>query len=837
MPVQSLKCFHCKELVVGFVEELQRHVDLHIQRNHFDPNLVFHDCMVPKCNGRFNHFKSLKRHIKLNHPQNKEQEQDEEEGCEEVSVIRTERVEDPANGPNEGYQDEETAEFEDTGPTTEQIKRSVSLAICRLAKDVSLPQTKISEMINICEMLTRLLTENLAFHARKFIKKVGVDLTSNAAMSFLNCFNFPDLFSSVSSATKQRNFLESIAVDIPTPEEKMLSTREDIRHINGVSTMVKVNETFMYIPIIDTLKLIFRNPETRKLLSKEQDHVTRLPEVAEYNTFRSGSTYQSSDYFSEFPDAIRISLYQDDVELGNALSSRAGINKVSIFDFKIQNMPDKWNSSPRSVFPLIYCTSLDAKKHGYNRILKPLVQDLKKLEKGINVHYGSEVFTLRATVTMFCGDTLAAHDVFGLLGPTATYFCRICTIPRGLYHADPLQKHPWRTEQWYNENLEKVQSGEIKPSECGLKPCGCILNELQNFHITRNYSLDTMHDIAEGIVPLCIQLVLSRYYKNKNIDLRVDCINKRIQLFKYGYVDKKNRPCANITDAMLIKPKEVRLKQTASQNMCLLRSIPFLFADKVPTDCKLMRMIGHLINITRILNSTIISHHLLAQLEEHIRLFDGIFYQSFSRKINKSHHLEHYVECIRRSGNMKQFNCFVFEQKNKPNKDQSGTCKNFINICKSLANRQSFTMIMHILDNTYADAIVYHAGKLVLTEKCKSNSFVDEPYVFIPKRATINGIEFRTNLVVCIKEFRNEYFPCYGIIQELVVINRKLYFLLNICSTNTYNDLLEAYEVEVIPETKFFNIDEIHSHTTFAFWSPYKSNIKYISRRCYHQDY
>lgn len=148
-----------------------------------------------------------------------------------------------------------------------------------------------------------------------------------------------------------------------------------------------------------------------------------------------------------------------------------------------------------------------------------MIADLKKLENGITVYYESEPFVFRATLAVFVGDTLAVHDVFNLLGPGANFFCRICTISRPVFIENPHSQHPIRTKDWYESKMQQLKSGEISSKECGLQSRGCILNELNNFHVCENYVLDVMHDMAEGVVPLTLQLVLNRYLKSEEIDL------------------------------------------------------------------------------------------------------------------------------------------------------------------------------------------------------------------------------------------------------------------------------------------------------------------------------
>lgn len=820
----SIVCFICLRPVPGYLDGLNHHIGWHIQKKDFLPDTSFYDCTFPACNMRYTHWSSLKRHIREKHPSDVTNVPNENHIQEHFETVLIEG----------DQQDQLPQEDEDTSAYAE-LKRTASLSICRLTSDVGLPQSKISEAVNIFDNLISQLSE---FYERKvvsFLKTHDVDPAAEPTRLFLETFKNVNLFEYVKTFSKQKAFLKSLATDMPEPQEKCVGVRDTVRHVSGVPKQTMVNETFQYVPIVETLKLIFRNPSNRELLQREHQ-IDHTPGLREYRSFRDGQTYQNKEYFQQHPNAIRLSLYQDDVELGNALSSRAGKNKMCNYSFKIQNFPEKFNSAPRSIFPIIFALSKTVKKIGYNHLMEPLISDLKRLEKGVTVYYGTERFEIRAVVTMFCGDSLAAHDVFGLLSPSARFFCRICTIPRPVFHEEPLRKFPARTLEWYKENLEAVQCGNSNPSQCGLKAGGCILNELENYHITENWSLDAMHDLAEGVIPLTVLLVLSRY--SKQLGFTKAFINQRIRTFSYGFVDRKNRPMSNISTEMLSHPASHRLRQTAVQNILLLRAFPFLFGDKVPEDCNYMIMIGHLINITRILFSPVVSENMLAWLDEHLRLFDDFFYSNFKRRINKSHHMQHYSECIRRSGPMKQFNCLTFEQKNKIAKNQAVNCRNFRNICKSIAQRQCFKTTIEILENPFRDRLSYHSGSIINTESLDFNLPDDSMMaVYCPEIVTINGVEFRKNLLVALRNHEDLVYPSYGIIRNIIEVEGQTHFLLRACSTTCYNNFLQAYEVEVLESDVLVEIEAVFLHTTFSFRKTYNGDKKYISRRIFNMDY
>lgn len=75
-------------------------------------------------------------------------------------------------------------------------------------------------------------------------------------------------------------------------------------------------------------------------------------------------------------------------------------------------------------------------KYDFKTILKPLLEDITKMEShlGVTVNINGKETTIRATLASFCSDGLAAHEVYRLLQPSAKMFCRMCMISREDLH-------------------------------------------------------------------------------------------------------------------------------------------------------------------------------------------------------------------------------------------------------------------------------------------------------------------------------------------------------------------------------------------------------------------
>ncbi|XP_044578915.1 uncharacterized protein LOC123261386 [Cotesia glomerata] len=331
-------------------------------------------------------------------------------------------------------------------------------------------------------------------------------------------------------------------------------------------------ETFQYVPIIDSLKLVISNPNVLQAILNEQKSPDGI-----LSSFLDGQHAETHDFLRRYPHVLRIQLYYDELEIVNPLGSKTGIHKLGAFYYSIQNIPPEINSDLNSIHVLLLCTDIDVKNYGFNKILQPFLNDLSALEsdEGVLVHTEHGPFTLRATLAAFIGDGLAVHDVFNLLGPSSNQFCRLCMYSRDDLHVGSLQLGQKRTLNLYQEHLDLLKNSNFSAenvSSTGMRG-NCCLNESGYFHVTSNKIFDPMHDFLCGICPMIIKLVLKQYILVEK-KFNTNYLNGNITSFQWGYCENTNKPSANFTDSML-RRKDHLISQKAMQTWCLIRALPF----------------------------------------------------------------------------------------------------------------------------------------------------------------------------------------------------------------------------------------------------------------------
>lgn len=501
-----------------------------------------------------------------------------------------------------------------------------------------------------------------------------------------NCFDqLENPFSVLNTGAKRQKFFEE-KWEIVEPVEYVLGVRFDVRRdrTTGVYNQIPVTDKFVYVPILGTLKSMFKNSDLCECFLQDKQH-----EEGIYKDICDGSYLKSNNLYSQQKHALQIQLYYDDFETANPLGSKKGIHKLGCIYFILRNLPPKCNSVLMNIHVVALFHSQDLKKYGFDNILKPLIDDVKTLEtEGIEVPFSDS--PLLGSVIQVTGDNLGLHGIFGYVESfSATYFCRFCLTTKEELQSVYTEDNPaliFRTKEIHTEHCEALQENPMLASTFGVKKT-CLLNELRFFHTSDNYAADIMHDLLEGVVQYELKLVF-QYLVNKKY-LSLETLSQRIQSFNYGYIERRNRP-----SGLKMDDGSKDLGLNAIQSWCLVRNAPLIFGDVVERNNSFWNLLLLLIQIVNIVFSPVVTngmtYYLKHLINDHHKLFKSLFPER--RLIPKHHFMIHYPRCIRKIGPLLHVWCMRFEAKHNFLKR---SVKNFKNITKTLVKQHQRQLAYH----------------------------------------------------------------------------------------------------------------------------------------------
>ncbi|KAB0803750.1 hypothetical protein PPYR_00720 [Photinus pyralis] len=297
--------------------------------------------------------------------------------------------------------------------------------------------------------------------------------------------------------------------------------------------------------------------ELPSVLQDTKHYLTKLQNSKVFSNFTQGKHWKSklTDKFT-----LPIFLYYDDYELGNALGSRAGTNKLGAVYCTIPCLPQYFYSL-KSIF-LVSLFYTNDKRLGYKHIFKPIVDELNSLEsEGIVVNYGNKEEKVYFQLALLLGDNLALHTMLGFTESfSATYRCRFCKIPKNVsYTACCSDDTIKRTIQNYESDL---QLNDL--SQTGIKE-NSIWNDIKNFHVVENFAVDIMHDLLEGVCMYDMTIILNKLILEYQL-FSLTTLNNRILGFNTFGAETANKPPV-ITLEML----KGKLKFSAAEMLFLSR--------------------------------------------------------------------------------------------------------------------------------------------------------------------------------------------------------------------------------------------------------------------------
>ena len=240
-----------------------------------------------------------------------------------------------------------------------------------------------------------------------------------------------------------------------------------------------VSENFNYVPtqeiILNVKEVAWGKPKDCLHYVPIKDSLRALLEDGSYqvvkvdigiNPAASDSLYDIQDvlslknnpFFKNNTTALPLILYSDALEIANPLGAARVMYKVVQVFWTIATIPKNQRSKiDRIQLAMVFKEKL-VKKYGLNKIVEPLVSDLRTLEtEGIEVRV-PEVTKIKCGLACYLGDNLESHTVGGF----STCFnsksvCRFCHIQHEDLQEDILDHPPW-TEEEYDKIVANIES-------------------------------------------------------------------------------------------------------------------------------------------------------------------------------------------------------------------------------------------------------------------------------------------------------------------------------------------------------------------------------------------
>lgn len=175
-----------------------------------------------------------------------------------------------------------------------------------------------------------------------------------------------------------------------------------------------------FVSIVSTLEALHQNSVWRHLCYGPPDH-----ECVKgfYKGHCCGTAFQSGP-FSKLPkNSLALQIYVDGFSPADGMKQNASKNSLGAVYFRILNLPMKYQSLTQNIHLATLYNERDFKKKSkfsLNSVLAPIVEDLQKLEAGVEINFSNEdgtveEFTMRGTLFSEAYDNLARHKISGLV--------------------------------------------------------------------------------------------------------------------------------------------------------------------------------------------------------------------------------------------------------------------------------------------------------------------------------------------------------------------------------------------------------------------------------------
>lgn len=166
--------------------------------------------------------------------------------------------------------------------------------------------------------------------------------------------------------------------NVPEPKEIVLGQRIERKFDKNLNTYMETPtlDKFIYLSLIDNLKYLCSNLDFQNLLLKSKsNYYDILSDISDGSFIKKNALHSSGNM------TLKIQLYIDDFEPVNGMGYKTNIHKTTAMYYIIRNIGPIHNSNLKNIHLLGFAYSADAKKYGYDKILRCFVTELKELDR------------------------------------------------------------------------------------------------------------------------------------------------------------------------------------------------------------------------------------------------------------------------------------------------------------------------------------------------------------------------------------------------------------------------------------------------------------------------
>ncbi|KAL7290875.1 hypothetical protein TKK_0015607 [Trichogramma kaykai] len=580
--------------------------------------------------------------------------------------------------------------------------------------------------------------------------------------------------------------------------------------MNDSTSKVDTEEkSIVHLPLDESLKIFLELPG---ILEEVIAYIKTLKNEKQIiSNIMQGSLWKTKyEHLNKTNMTLPLVLFFDDFEPGNGLGSHAGEQKLGGAYMSMPFLTPRLVSKLENILVSSVFYSTDRECFG-NKVFSGEVKDFNKLSReGLSLQINDKIYNVFFECVLITGDNLGLNSICGFdqgFNSLKGYWCRSCraTGEQARYLTEEIPEL-LRNELNYETDLVN-KTGGVREK--------CIFNDIDNFHIATNQIVDVMHDFCEGLLNDTISKILTvLIIVDKKIILSQ--VNERINDFEYCDFEKSNKPrplseeaADKVTVSILGTHKKIKLKQSASQMLCLARYLGLMIGDLIPINNKYWELYIILRKIIGIVTSPRIVVSETYLLKDYIKEHHELYIKLFKYLKPKFHFATHIPRLLREVGPVIHFWGMPFERKHTELKDIVTNTNSRRNLPSSICTR--IQLSLRFRKETYVED--------------KKNFIQDKNKIVVNDKVYKIGTIFFN----CIDE--EDEIAQFAELSNILELNNKMYYIVKHFKTIRFDDYYHAYKIDVEPISEQYVEADFFSDFKIPCIHVKKNNELYVSTR------